>query len=419
MGIFNIFKRKINKSAVAQPKFVKDYVPLFSSYVGTDSTAFSCIDRIASEFAGLNYAIYNVNDRQKTKRHPLYKVLKEPNLDDRHFNFFYQSAIDYFDGGCFWYPVKIDGETVSIFRLNEKQVKITRDAKTNRRLYQYNGRTFIDDELIYIPSRFDYSASKGGRSIFASVSSVFETASKLEKYTQNSFENGAVGKRVMIDVTQAYPDLTAEQAADIKNTFQAEYAGVENAGRPLLQKKGIVYSEFGSNNTADNRSAELAANRELQEKEIAKVFGVPVQLLNGMKDKDQLENIFVLFNEFALRPMATQFQEAINSLLDEDKYYFEFDYNGVMKVSLQQRIEAYTKQINNGLLSPNEARAKENLPPVEAGENHFMPVNLMPLNNETINAYMAKQKNEIANGSGADNSTGEGSQHFGGGDDKQ
>lgn len=57
----------------------------------------------------------------------------------------------------------------------------------------------------------------------------------------------------------------------------------------------------------------------------------------------------------------------------------------------------------------------EDRPPVEGGDTVFTPVNLMPMNDETINAYMAKQKNEIQKLTDSANDD----KHFAGGDDKQ
>lgn len=410
------FKRKINKVAETQPKVIRDYSSSSISLLTNDSTSFSCIDKIACEFAGLNYAIYDQENKQKVKN-KLLNVIKQPNLEDRHFNFFYQSAVDYFNGGCYWLKSVINGEIISLFRLNPSQVITKRNDITNEKEYLYNGNIYTSKNIVFIPSRFSYSTLRGGQSIFDAVDSVFRTANELDNYTQASFSNGGLGKRLVIDVQGAFPNITDEQAQELKSNFISSYSGAKNAGKPLLKKKGFEYTELGSN--VDNKSAELSENRKFQEHEISKIFGVPEGILT-VSEKINLENIFTLLNEFAIKPLATQFQEAINSMLDEERYFFEFDYNGLMKVSLQQRIDAYIKQITNGLLSPNEARAKENLAPIEAGDNHFMPVNLMPLNEETINAYMAKQKNEAEKGNKkTENPTDKDAQHFGGGDDKQ
>lgn len=409
-----IFKRKLNKNAVNLPAFLGDYIASSIYNTSNNGTAFTCIDKIATAIACLNFAIYTT-DHTKVKNHPLYAVLKEPNLEERHFNFIYQSVIDYFNKAAIWYKVpNADGKIISLFRLNPLETTRMRDLD-NKIYYVNKGRKYSSEEIVYIPSRFNYSTKDGGKSIFDAVSSVFSTANQLEAFTRNSFLNGTVGKRWMLNIQKAYPDVTPEQIRQLKDSFQNEYSGVENAGRPIIEIPGIDYKQM-EGTVSDNRAAELFENRKFQEHEIAKIFGVPEELLSGMNSNGNLENVFVLFNEFALRPVATQFQDAINSLLDENKYFFEFDYNGIMKVSLSNRIDAYNKQFMMGELSLNEIRARENLDPIEAGDTHFVPVNMMPLNKETVDAYMAKQKNEIKNG---ENPTDPDAQHFGGGDDKQ
>lgn len=411
MRIFS--KRKINKDASSYPKNARDYFSNALTFQGAEGTAFSCIDRIASEFAMLNFGIYNQSDKQRVKKHPLYSVLKEPNLDERHFNFFYQSAVDYFNGGAFWLIRRYQGEVISLFRLNPLQVQVTRDVNTNRRKFLYNGSEFTDRDIAYIPSRYGYSNLTGGSSIESAVPSVFQTSKSLELYTKKSYENGILGKRLVVDISGLSNTPSDEQLEILKSNMQKEYGGVENASRPLFKKKGIEYSELGAN--SDNRSAELSENRAIQKEQMSTLFGVAQSILEG---KNPNEMDFAIFSEFAIRPMATQFQEVINSLLDEDRFYFEFDYNGIMKVSLGQRVDSYIKQINNGILSLDEVRAKENLTPIDAGDTHFMPVNMMPWNSEIKDSYMAKQK-QVAQESQTNNPLDENTQHIPHGDDKQ
>lgn len=418
--IDRIFKRN-NAKATTRPFFARDYMPASSGLFQRDGTSFSCIDRISTEFAQLSYGVYDKRDRQKVKRNPLYNLISQPNLEEDHFLFFYNCAVDYYNGGCFLNVIKdVSGEPVSLFRLNPRAVTITRNAE-NKRVFNYNGFQYSDKDVLYIPSRFDYSTLKGGMSIFDAVSGTFDTTNKLETYTKASFNNGISGRRLLVDISKALPDATEEQLAILKQQILNEYSGVENVNRPLIKNKGIEYSTI-EGNSGSNQAAELAANRELQKRDECMIFGVPYELLSSESAKvTNPENAFMMFNEFAIKPLAIQFQQAFNKLLDEDKYYFEYDFNNVLKVSLASRIDAYNKQINNGLMSPNEARAKENLSPIEAGDTFFIPANLMPLNEETINAYMAKQKAALKQMEG-DTSTDEGvlnSQHSPSGDDKQ
>lgn len=401
------FKRKINKNASSRPRVAKDYYTGSTTlYGGLDATSFSNIDRISTEIAGLNYSIYNRETKERVKSHSLYAVLKEPSLDERHFNFFYQSVRDYFNGGIYWLVRRYQGEVVSLFRLNPKDVTVQRNAYSRRREFVHAGVIYSDKDVVYIPARYNYSTLTGGLSIFSSIPSVFKTTEKLDKYAQKSFDNG-IGKRIQVDISQL-GDLTDDQIIELKANFNAEYSGVENASKALFKKKGIEFSEIGS--SGDNRAAELAENRKLQKEMVDTVFQIPTE-------QTDVERYFTYLNEFAIKPIALQMQEAINSLLDEDVYFFEFDYNGLMKVSMSQRIEAYNKEIMGGWMSLNEIRAKENLPPIEAGDTHFVSTGLMPWNDEIKNAYMAKQKNLAAEQT--NDVLDEDTQHIPQGDDKQ
>ena len=103
MGFFSFLKRtNPNPKAQERPRDISDYRHASAKLTGRDSTSFATIDRIASEFAGLSYGIYNKRTNKEISNHPLYAVLARPNLEDLHFNFFYQSIVDYYNGGIMW-----------------------------------------------------------------------------------------------------------------------------------------------------------------------------------------------------------------------------------------------------------------------------------------------------------------------------
>lgn len=416
--IFNRFFVKRKKQEQTRPERAADYRVASAAVTGIDSTTFNCIDRIASQMAMLNFGVYSRRTRQKVANHWFYAVFRRPNMDDTRFNFLYQSAVDYYNGGIYWLKgYGTNGQLVSLFRLNPAAVMPSRDMVTRQRVYMYNGVTYSQDDIIAVPSRYSYSTLTGGLSIFQAGANAFDTAQKIDQYTKNAFSNGASGKRLVIDISAALPDSTDEQVDALRAKFEADYAGIANAGRPLLKKKSINYETIDTGGT-DSKSVELSENRKFQEHEMAKIFSVPDELLRGDSGAMDLENVFTLFLEFAIKPLAVQIQESINTILGDD-YYFEFDFNGVMKVSLQKRIDAYQKQINNGMLSLDEVRRMENRPPLpQAGDTYFMPVNMMPWDDETKKAYMAKQKmtaQGVIDGAGIASSD----QHSPAGDDKQ
>jgi HK97 family phage portal protein len=291
----------------------------------------------------------------------------------------------------FWYKYDNgEGEIVSLFRLNPNNVKVKRNQR-NEKIFVYNGAEYTYKKILHIPSRYGYDGLIG-KSIFNECNRIFSNTSELDDFINNSFNN-SIGNRLVIDITKEYPNATEEQIQQLRNKFLQNYAGIKNAGRPLIKSGKIDYDKIETD-FKDNRANQLVENRQFQEKEVAKLFGVPLPLLNGSETKN-IESLYMIFIENAIRPLAASFEQAINKLIpfgERLTIYFEYNYNALLKTSLQTRIDTYAKQVTNGILSPNEIRRKENLPDVEAGDTLFVPANIMPLRQDVIDSYMAKSK---------------------------
>jgi HK97 family phage portal protein len=359
--------------------------------VGKDATSFSALDLIASSFAGLSGQFYDRDTRQNVKDHYLYDLINFPNADETKFQFFYNSAVDYFSSGnVYYYLFDLDGEIVSMFRLNPANVRVKRDSN-NRKVFVLNGQDYTSEKILHIPSRYGYNGLVG-KSIFSVCGQIFSNTSELDSYINNSFNNG-VGNRLIIDISKEFPQATDEQIQQLRNKFLQNYSGIQNSGKPLIKSGKIEYNKMETE-YKDNRASQLVENRAFQEKEVAKLFGVPLALLNGT-ETNNIESLYTVFIENAIKPIATQFEQSINRMIplkERHRLYFEYSYNSLMKTSLQTRIDAYVKQITHGILSPNEARRKENLQEKDAGDTLFVPANSMPLRQDVIDSYMAKSK---------------------------
>jgi HK97 family phage portal protein len=387
MAFFNLFKRKNEKARVVQTTFSSNS----DVTTGKDSTSFAAIDLICSSFANLSGFFYDKRTKQSLKEHNLYELINNPNYDETKFQFFYNSAKDYFNGNVYWYKYdNEDGEVVSLFRLNPNNVVVRRNLD-NQKTYAYNGIEYDYRKILHVPSRYGYDGLKG-KSIFSECNQIFSNTAEIDAYINNSFNN-SIGNRLIIDITKEYPNASEEQIGHLLNLFSQTYSGVRNAGKPLIKSGSIDYGKIETD-FKDNRANQLVENRQFQEKEVAKLFGVPLALLNGTETAN-MESLYTMFIENAIRPLATAFEQSINKLIpfdERERIYFEYSYNSLLKTSLQTRTDTYAKQLTNGILSPNEVRRRENLPEIEAGDTHFIAANLMPLREDVIDAYMAGAK---------------------------
>jgi HK97 family phage portal protein len=398
MGLTDFFKRKKQQKeekASYLKEIAQEVFRVFSHSGDTvtrnDATSFSALDLICSSFASLSGAFYDKTSRQAVKEHYLYELLERPNFDEDKFLFFYSSAQDYYNGNVYWYKHEVDGELVSLFRLNPSSVRVQRDTITNFKKYIYSGNIYTDEQVIHIPSRFGYNGLIVS-SILDECKNIFKNNTELDDYVNNSFTN-SIGNRLVIDISKKYPKATQEDILLLRAIFNENYAGLRNAGNPIIKSDAVEYDTIETN-SKDNRANQLIENRTFQEQEISKLFRVPLALLKGTETTNQ-EALYTIFIENAIRPLAISFEQAINRLINyEQRYalYFEYSYNSLIKTSLQSRIEAYAKQLTNGILSINEVRHKENLPGIDAGDYHFFAANMMPVKEDVIQAYMAKSK---------------------------
>lgn len=390
MNFFQKIFKRYNKESKQKPKTILDYSSGVNRQVENDSTSFSCIDRIASTIASLSYGIYKTKSGEKVD-HPLYEVLKEPNAEETHSTLFHQLILDYFDGNIYLYKYKdLEGTVTNLFRLNPRNVFVNRN-EYNQKTYSYNGKVYTAEKVLHIPSRFGYDG-KIGHSIFQVCQNSFQTSQSLDDYTNNSFSNH-LGKRLVIDLSDTYPNATEQEQKQIRERYIQNYSGSSNAGKPVV-KTGKVKFETLDTGASDNRASELSENRNFQLRIISQIFGVPLEYLSGEGSTD-IEKLTTMFATQAVAPIVQQLEESLNKLFkteERPKYYIKFNYNSLLRTSLASKIDSYTKQMNNGILTINEIRTKEDLPPIENGNFNYRPANLLPIIDELEKSLGASAK---------------------------
>lgn len=367
-----------------------------SGGIRSDATSLAAIDLICNAIAGLSVDVYDKETRQKQEGYFLQSLLKYPNADETKSLFYYQLAHDYFEGNVFIYKYVDNntGEILSLFRLDPNKVTVERNAQ-NQKVFTYNGYTYTSYNILHIPSRFLYDGIRG-YSIYDYAKSVFATNKELDDYINNSYNN-SLGKRLVIDVSNAFPNASPEAIEAIRQKYIASYTGSQNAGKPVVKSNKVELSSIDSG-LPDNRASQLIENRQFQSGEIGKLFPIALSILTGDNSYGSLESLYMLFVDTCLKPITNTFQEHFAKLLplmDRDRLYIEYSFNSLLKTDLATRISTYATQLSNGILSLNEIRARENLPPLEdevAGNTHFVASNLMPAREDVITAYMASAK---------------------------
>lgn len=143
-------------------------------------------------------------------------------------------------------------------------------------------------------------------------------------------------------------------------------------------------------------------------KDIARIFGVPASIIGaddgaikGSVEQDSLNFLNQTLNPWAVSIEAELKMKLISEREKPNKYY-KFNFNSLMRADATARAEFYSKMINIGAMSANEARNYEDMNPYEDGDTFLMPFNLVPADQikeitqakiDSMDATMSKTNN--------------------------
>ena len=80
-----------------------------------------------------------------------------------------------------------------------------------------------------------------------------------------------------------------------------------------------------------------------------------------------------------------------------NKNYIEFVVEGLLRGDSQARAEYYNQMYQVGAMSPNDIRKKENMNPIDGGDQHFVPLNFIPLEEDNPKVEENKSRIELKN----------------------
>lgn len=171
----------------------------------------------------------------------------------------------------------------------------------------------------------------------------------------------------------------------LRADIEALYSGPENQGRPALLPPGLDWKPIG--HTAVE--AQLIEQRYVAREEIGAVYRIMPGCFGLGLDKaamslnDQRQASYV----DGLMPALILIEQSINAqiirgLLRQDDIYVEFDASALLRGDQLREVEALRESIASALLTPNEARALQNMPQSDQDgmNDHYLPRNnLWPL----------------------------------------
>jgi HK97 family phage portal protein len=156
---------------------------------------------------------------------------------------------------------------------------------------------------------------------------------------------------------------------------------VRSGGVPILEY-GLKYHEVGMKMT----DAQFIETRKYSAIEICQMFRMPphkVQILDQAKWAN-IEQQSIDFVTDTMLPWLKRWEQRLNSTLllesEQEDLFFEFNVDALLRGDSAARAAFYEKMLKNRVIVPNEARERENLNPVDWGNEP------LPMPNQSVPA---------------------------------
>ena len=190
-----------------------------------------------------------------------------------------------------------------------------------------------------------------------------------------------------------YADSLSDDAFDkIKREWRAAYGGLSNAHRIAVLEEGVTYKQIG----VKPEEAQFLESRKFSRSQIAAIFKVPAHMINDLERAtfSNIEEMSLEFVIYTLTPWLVRWEQALSRDLlipsERESMFIAFLVDALLRGDAKARYETYKTAIMHGIMSPNDAREKENMNAREGGDTYYMPLNMMPSN--LIGSPLADQR---------------------------
>lgn len=198
------------------------------------------------------------------------------------------------------------------------------------------------------------------------------------EYMSRFFSNNAVPKAFLKPAQK----LDKDQTDLVREQFERRHGGLSNAFRVGVLPASMELIKLG----IDNDSAQMAEAYVLAVQEIARIWGVPLHMIGELSKSTSwgtgIEHQSIGYIVYFMRPKFVMWEQALNRTLMSagmrQRFYFEFNADGLLRGDFKTRMEGYALLVQWGIMAINEVRRRENLAPVDGGDERLHPLNYAP-----------------------------------------
>jgi HK97 family phage portal protein len=384
-GYFGKFNAIADSTGTQNPAPGTTLVP-DTANVGVDgslqlSTVWGCIDRRATTIASLPFFAYESTDGKRTlsRTSRLYQLLHEsPNSRMTPFEFWRAMMLNYDLRGNAYARLERDtrGEVFAMWPMaaDQVEVKVLDDGSMVYSYYiQGNVAVLSADNVLHLKNLGNGTT---GLAKLDYMHPAIDEAAKAQTAANKVFGSGGKPTGIlMIDKV-----LNPEQRKALKQSFGELAEG--STSRLQILEANMKYEQI----SISPEDQQLLETRKFSVEELCRWFDVPPVLVhhsNVTAWGTGIEQIVDGFHKFTIRPMLVNIEQAVRKRVLSPRqraiHSIEFALDALLRGSLKDRMEIYSKAVQNGIKTRNECRQLENDTPITGGDELTAQSNLVPL----------------------------------------
>lgn len=334
---------------------------------------YRCIAIRAQAFAQLPIGVYMRGEKSRTEipDDPLSKAFSRPNPWQTSFAWRREVWCDFLLGGHAYNQIIYGpGSRVSFVPLDADRMKEITKEGDKVRTYEFTRKT---GEKVRLEGDRDvwHLEAMNGRGLIDLARETLGLAISTQNHASLFMRRGVKSTGVLEHPGRLKP----ETAREMGQNFNAAYGGQAGHGKVPVLYEGMKFNAL----TMNNQDAQFAELKLSTLEELATFCGVAPYMV-GMIEKQTswgsgVEEQNLTFIQFTLGPDCTLFeQESARVFLDADGEdgtngrYVRLNQSAFLRGRTKDRFEVYGIAIDKHIMTPNEARAFEDMDPLEGGD---------------------------------------------------
>lgn len=361
--------------------------PVNDDSVMSLSAAFACMRVLSEDVAVTPVMLYRrLSDTARERANQLsrYRLLHDrPNPEMTAFTFkqfmMMQALLPSGGYACAEIEFNDYGYPVALWPLLSKDTAMKRDGvgQIYFEVTHANGeKTQLPAyKVLYVPGMT--TTGYNGLSPATSAANVIGLTLALEKLASLHFANGGFVKDYL-----KTPNVLREDALKrLEESWTSGHGTLNTAQRTAILEHGLEYvaivTELAKILPPEVRSQQVI--------EVARLYRMQPNKIGeyGRATWANAEQMQTSHYTDCLLPWFARWEQELNykllSIQEQQVYFYEFLADNWLKGDYETRVRGQATMIQNGIVTRNEVRAMWNLPPIEGGDEVFVPLNTAPI----------------------------------------